>query len=485
MVFSSHLFIFYFLPLVLGMYYVAPARWRSALLTLVSFVFYGWSNPPWLGLMILCIAINYAGGRLIASMGGAPCDKHAWQALPAHQPRSPRQKQVLALSVIVSLAMLGFFKYFNFTLENLGRLSALLGGGTDWVPELRILLPVGISFFTFQSMSYTIDVYRGEARALRSPVDFACYVSMFPQLVAGPIVRYQTVAEQLLNRVHSLEKFSRGIAFFCLGLSKKILLANPMGCIADGAFAASDPAWHDAWFGLFSYAFQIYFDFSAYSDMAVGMGLMVGFRFDRNFDSPYLADSITDFWRRWHVSLSTWLRDYLYIPLGGNRSGIRRTYVNLLLVMLLGGLWHGASWNFVVWGAIHGCMLAFERSQGRTSPYQRLPRPLRVAITFLVTCVAWVFFRAATLPEAMAYCASLLGLGGEAGAVALLGALLYAPYHVLLFALCCVLVWMAPQAWEMTRRITPGKAAFCLVLFALSVIVMWTQSANPFLYYQF
>ena len=232
---------------------------------------------------------------------------------------------------------------------------------------LAIALPIGISFYTFHALSYTIDVYRGTAPPVRSFIDFACYIALFPQLVAGPIIRYNTVADQLVSRSHTWEKFASGVTLFILGFAKKILLANPMGRVADAAFDAQSLSAPDAWFGALAYAFQIYFDFSGYSDMAIGLGRMIGFEFLKNFDSPYQAESITDFWRRWHISLSTFLRDYLYIPLGGNRKGPRRTYVNLIVVMLLGGLWHGANWTFVAWGAYHGILLAFERFRGKRS----------------------------------------------------------------------------------------------------------------------
>src|SRR5208283_2031867 len=261
---------------------------------------------------------------------------------------------------------------------------------------LHIALPAGVSFYTFVSMSYAIDVYRGDARPLKNPIDFQFFVALFPHLIAGPIIRYQTVAEQIRHRTFTYEKFARGVALFSLGMGKKILLANPMAHIADNLFNAGGLQWYDAWFGVIGYAFQIYFDFSAYSDMAVGLGLMIGFYFMKNFDDPYLAESITDFWHRWHISLSTWLRDYLYVPLGGNRKGEARTIVNLMTVMLIGGLWHGASWNFVIWGAIQGTMLIVERRRGKESPYRRLPVYMRIAFTFLITCVSWVFFRAET-----------------------------------------------------------------------------------------
>ncbi|MFN7975116.1 MAG: MBOAT family O-acyltransferase, partial [Acidobacteriota bacterium] len=260
---------------------------------------------------------------------------------------------------------------------------------------------------------------------------------------------------------------------------------NPLGHVADHAFAASHLHAYDAWYGLLGYALQIYFDFSGYSDMAFGLALLMGFVLVRNFDAPYRSDSITDFWRRWHISLSTWLRDYLYIPLGGSRRGPARTYVNLMTVMLLGGLWHGASWNFVIWGAIHGVMLAFERSQGKDSLYRRLPRPVRVMATFLVVCLSWVFFRAETLGHAARYLRSLFGLDEPPPSADAIAAALYAPYHVATLAVACVVVWTAPQSLAATSRLPPLRAAFFLVLLGVAIGAMWTQTANPFLYFQF
>jgi alginate O-acetyltransferase complex protein AlgI len=308
---------------------------------------------------------------------------------------------------------------------------------------------------------------------------------MYPQLVAGPIIRFQDLADQLVRRTYSAELFARGVAFFCFGMAKKILLANPCGKVADTVFNAAGVHCFDAWTGIFAYAFQIYFDFSAYSDMAIGLALMLGFVFARNFDSPYQAQSITEFWRRWHISLSTWLRDYLYIPLGGNRKGTARTYANLAAVMVLGGLWHGASWNFVIWGAIHGGMLAFERAQGKESFYSRLPGPAKTALTFVVVCFAWVFFRAATLPEAVQYCASLLGLAETAPASGLIAGIIYQPYYLSALAASAAITWSCPQTWDFTRRITVPRAALALGLFWLALIVLTTQSFNPFIYFIF
>ena len=383
MVFSSHLFIFYFLPAVLAVYFVLPLRGKHVALTLFSYVFYGWANPWFILLMMFQTVVDWAVGMTLAGLWGKP----ASAPVPLLDPQGSRtrsQKIALAAGLVSNLALLAFFKYFNFGLDNWNAAMAALGwDAARWETALRITLPLGISFYTFQSMSYAIDVYRGDARAIRSILDYMCYVAMFPQLVAGPIIRFQDVADQFLERTHTLEKFARGVAFFALGLAKKILLANPCGKVADTVFDAGTAATLDAWYGVCAYAFQIYFDFSAYSDMAIGLGLMLGWVFAKNFDSPYQSRSITEFWRRWHLSLSTWLRDNLYIPLGGNRRGEVRTYFNLLATMVLGGLWHGASWNFIIWGAIHGGMLACERLLGKDSLYARLPGPLKTAITFV------------------------------------------------------------------------------------------------------
>jgi alginate O-acetyltransferase complex protein AlgI len=487
MVFSSHLFLFYYLPLILLLYYsLSWPRYRTGLLAIASYGFYGWSNPPWALLMLISTLVDYfCGIALIRLAGLERLPGGDWPLIDPARPRSRAMKYTLAVSIASNLALLGFFKYFDFTAENLNRVAAGLGFGPDWVPLLQVVLPVGISFYTFQSMSYAIDVYRGEARPMTNLLDFCCFEALFPQLVAGPIVRYADIAEQMRHRTHTAEKFARGIAFLACGLGKKILLANPLGHVADAAFAAGGLHWYDAWYGIVAYALQIYFDFSGYSDMAVGLGLMLGFLFIQNFNAPYLAHSITDFWRRWHISLSTWLRDYLYIPLGGNRRGEFRTYANLLVVMLLGGLWHGASWNFVIWGAIHGSMLAIERFQGKDSPYRRLPNPLRVAVTFAIVCVAWVFFRADTLPDALAYLRSMVGLGRAAGDSMALASLMDTPYHLAMFVAAAAVTWGSPQSWTFTRTLTWPRAAYCLTVFAVSLIFMWTQTENPFLYFQF
>ncbi len=466
MVFSSYLFIFFFLPLALLGYYAAPKKLRHLTLTIFSYIFYGWANPWFCLLMLFNTSVDYTNGRLM-------------QAYPA------KKKLFVTLSIVCDLAILGFFKYFNFGLDNYNATMAAFGiPEAQYLGFFRVVLPLGISFYTFQSMSYVIDVYRGDAKVVTNFIDYACYVSMFPQLVAGPIIRFQDVADQLHERTLTWEKFARGTAFFMLGMAKKVLLANPCGKIADTTFNTGDLSCFDAWYGAVAYAFQIYFDFSGYSDMAIGLGLMLGFVFAKNFDSPYRSKSITEFWRRWHLSLSTWLRDYLYIPLGGNRKGSVRTYINLALVMLLGGLWHGASWNFLIWGGIHGGYLAFERAQGKESIYHKLPALLQVLITFFIVLIAWVFFRADTLPDAWQYLKCMFG-GATPGQGEAVRGLIYNPYYVVNFILAGVTIWALPQTWDFTRRLTWPKIAWCILLFFVALTALTTQSYNPFIYFIF
>lgn len=486
MVFSSHIFLFYFLPLVLALYYAWPnKRYRLGLLAIASYSFYAWSNPPWALIMFASTIIDYFCGLGLIQMSGLKKNPDGtWPHIPETTRRTRAMLTIVVMSVTANMTLLAFFKYYNFTEENLNRV-AMAFGGREWLPILNVVLPVGVSFYTFKSMSYCIDVYRGEAPPMSNFVEFNAFEAMFPDLVAGPIIRYGAIASQMRNRTLSSEKFARGVAFFACGMAKKILIANPMGHLADTAFGAHSLHVLDAWVGVVGYAFQIYFDFSGYSDMAIGLGLMLGFLFINNFDGPYHAASITEFWRRWHISLSTWLRDYLYIPLGGNRYGEARTYFNLMVVMLLGGLWHGSSWNFVIWGGIQGVMLAFERWQGKDSFYRRLPHVMRVAITFVIVCISWVFFRAATLPAAARFVGALFGIGADGMTSDVLRGALYSPYHLIMLAVAAILVWGAPQTWQFTRSLTWSRAAYCFGLLLASVAVMWTQTSNPFLYFQF
>ena len=484
MVFSSQLFLFWFLPAALACYYIAPRRLKHLVLTLFSYVFYGWANPAFSILLLVSTTIDWVAGLVM--VGTTPWSRTPIELLPPGRPRQRRERLALLLSVTSNLSLLGFFKYFNFAVDSWNGIASVIGVDAATLDiALRVTLPLGISFYTFQSMSYAIDVYRGDARALRNFIDFACFVSMFPQLVAGPIIRFSEVADQLANRTHTLAKFARGVAFFSVGMAKKVLLANPCGQIADTVFDAGAPTVLQAWHGVVGYAFQIYFDFSGYSDMAIGLGLMFGFVYAKNFDSPYQSQSITEFWRRWHISLSSWLRDYLYVPLGGNRKGVRRTYIHLGLTMLLGGLWHGASWNFVLWGAFHGVLLAAERAVGVERLYGWMPRAARVATTFSLVLVSWVFFRAADLPAALAYLGRMFGLGAAGEGAPLLSGLLASPYLALSFVIAAAVVWGAEQSWTWTRELTPLKIALALALLVTAIAALSTQDYNPFIYYIF
>ncbi len=499
MVFSSHVFLLYFLPLTLLLYYLAPLRLRHLTLTALSYGFYGWANPLFVPLLLTSTVIDYFCGLAIADSGPVwlarlirrPDLERRWrQPLTIVDPDDAggrrRRRMAVVVSVLTNLSLLGFFKYFNFGIDSVNSLA-------DWMQApwlrldvaLRVTLPLGISFYTFQSMSYTIDVARGHAAAVRRFTDFACYVSMFPQLVAGPIIRFSEVADQLAHRTHTVTKFARGVTFVSLGLAKKVLIANPCGRVADFAFDAGAIGAVDAWYGVTAYAFQMYFDFSGYSDMAIGLGLMLGFVFPKNFDSPYRARSITEFWRRWHISLSSWLRDYLYVPLGGNRHGRARTYCNLTIVMLLGGLWHGASWTFVVWGGLHGTLLALERLGGRRPVYRALPDGVKTSITFAVLLITWVFFRSADLASAIGYLRSMFGLMPATDAARVLSQVLRDPSSLLAVAAAAVVTWMAPQTWTWTMRLTAPKAATAVGLLGLAWAVLATQAHNPFLYFIF
>jgi alginate O-acetyltransferase complex protein AlgI len=468
MVFTTHVFIFYFLPLFLLIYYNLPYTWRNLWITVASYVFYGWWQPWFVCLMMFTTVLDFTWGKVITRPG-------ATQA---------QRKLAVAACCLTNLAFLGFFKYYMFSVESLNRLLELVGA--EALPMLRVTLPIGISFYTFHSLTYIFDLYRGHARPARSFSNYSCFIALFPDLVAGPIIRYKTLAEQLGFREHTLPRFSSGVTIFILGFAKKTLLANPVGQVADAVFNAANPCAPEAWFGLLAYAFQIYFDFCGYSDMAVGLGRMLGFEYLKNFDAPYRAESITDLWRRWHISLSSVLRDYLYYPLGGNRKGPARTYVNLAIVMLLGGLWHGAKWNFVAWGAYHGLLLAIERWRGKRSLYGRFPLGPRIGITFTLMLFSWVLFRAEDLPAALRYFGSMFGLGAAPGASLLLAAEVYAPFRLLVMGVCAVLAFHPLQAHEWAQRPASwGRVAVLVPLFVFSLLMMFCQAFNPFLYFQF
>ena len=473
MVFSSHIFIFYFLSLILGAYYFSPSRFRHLVLTLGSYLFYAWWNPWFVLLMIGSTIIDFLCGKIIFNSD--------------HE--KPHRKIGLLISIAANLSILGFFKYGNFFADNVSILARSIGLGEIVLPDFfnKIVLPIGISFYTFQSMSYTIDIYRKKAKPAENFLSFACYVSMFPQLVAGPIVRYSDIAKQLKHRVHSAGSFVYGFTRFNYGFAKKILLANPVGEIANLCFSAgesslSTPA---AWIGVICYAFQIYFDFSAYSDMAIGLGRMFGFSFRENFDSPYKSASITEFWRRWHISLSSFLRDYLYIPLGGNRKGISRTYINLIIVMFLGGLWHGAQWTFVLWGLIHGSILVIERISRTNNFSKKLPRGIKVFLTFNIILIAWVFFRAENISTAWNYLSKMFGTGETGQAAGILLGQVTRPMACFMIIISLLAIFVMPNTGQCLKKLTSLKVIAGLLLLVFSVSVMFAQDFNPFLYFQF
>jgi len=458
-VFASFVFLFWFLPAVLPLYAAMPARWRNAWLCCASIVFYGWWRPHYVLLMLGSTLLDYAAAR---AMG--PVDS------------GRRRRLWLVLSVVSNLSLLGWFKYANL-------FAATWNDLAPWPVEWEaVLLPVGISFFTFQSMSYTIDVYRGDVKPERSFVDLLCFVSMFPQLVAGPIVRYRDIQGSLRARHTDLLSASDGVFLFAIGFAKKVLIADRVAPLVAATFGVQDPGLLPAWLGALGYTVQIYFDFSGYSDMAIGLGLLLGFRFPSNFLSPYRAHSITEFWRRWHVSLSTWLRDYLYVPLGGNRRGELRTYVNLAATMLLGGLWHGAAWTFVLWGAWQGLFLILERRFGKAAQYARLPHVVQVLLTFVVVVFGWVIFKAANVQELLAMWSGMVGMHGvgalpEPKASA---GLTYGALGIGLFV-----AFALPRSELLVQRFHPLVMLGVFVAFLAAVGQLLASDYIPFLYFQF
>jgi alginate O-acetyltransferase complex protein AlgI len=476
MVFSSEVFLFLFLPVFLAVYYLTPMRGRSVTILLGSYVFYAWWRMDFLFLLFGTTVWVYTFAILVERNLGS---RHA--------------KLFLTIGIAGCLAVLGIFKYLNFFIDSFAELMGTnaQGLGVHW----RLILPIGISFYIFQSISYLVDVYRRDTPATRNFIDLAAYKALFPQLIAGPILRFRDLAGQFRSRQHTLEKFTDGTSLFVIGLAKKVLLADPIAPIANTVFASSHPTMAEAWLGAIAYAMQLYFDFSGYSDMAIGLGLMIGFQFRPNFDNPYISRSITEFWRRWHISLSSWLRDYLYIPLGGSRLGPTRTYVNLVLVMLLGGLWHGANWTFVLWGGWHGGWLALERATG----WNRIADTRWIALpgTLLVVLLGWVMFRADSVADAFALYGGMLGQNG-------LGiradTLLDVTHEAMLtLAVACFVVAIEPMMGSLrqTNIAAPaGDGAAVMrqpivmplllsLLATVTILKLAESSQTPFLYFQF
>jgi len=500
--FTEPIFLFLFLPLLLSLHFLpglatrgaagrAHARYANWLLLVGSIVFYARGGGTFTWLILASIAFNYQMAILVA---GA---------------RTPaRAKRRLVVAVGVNLAVLAVFKYANFIADNTNALLAQAQMGPLAVP--RVLLPIGISFFTFHAISYVVDVYRGDASAQKSPVHAALYLLLFPQLIAGPIIRYREIADQLARRVVTLDDFAAGVRRFVFGLGKKVLVANTVAVPADQIFAmppAQLSAMH-AWLGLVCYTLQIYFDFSGYSDMALGLGRMFGFRFPENFRWPYISETVQEFWRRWHISLSAWFRDYLYVPLGGNRVAMPRIYLNLFVVFFLCGLWHGAAWSFVVWGLFHGAFLVVERI-GLAPLVRRLWRPLRHAYLLLVVMVGWVLFRADTLAGALAYLRAMAGFGLAEPTPYLVGWYLTPELWIALAAGVIgsmpIGPWFAALRASMAHRMSEaasdsggesisriagpvlafgGVVSVAVVLFA-SIVQIAGRTYNPFIYFRF
>ena len=471
MVFVSPIFIFLFLPVTLGIYALACLTGRkffkNTSLLVCSLVFYAWGGVGYLALLVLSTIVNYIFGLLIG--------------------REKNRRLVLTAAVIYNVGILFVFKYLNFFADTVQTAARMLK--LDWTAALpAITLPIGISFFTFQIMSYVIDVYNRKVEAQKNPLDLALYIMLFPQLIAGPIVRYIDVNQEIKERYTDSDMIHNGITRFIVGFNKKIFLANGMGYMADTVFGSiskiNTPL---AWLGAVCYALQIYMDFSSYSDMAIGLGKIFGFHFLENFNYPYISGSIKEFWRRWHISLSTWFRDYVYIPLGGSRKGTGKTYRNLLIVFLLTGFWHGADWTFIVWGLFHGLFLVLERGKMGTV-LERLPKAVRHIYTGIVVLVGWVFFRCETLGDALVYIKTMFTLDfRNYGAVEILQAI---DREFLTLFLLAVIGSVPLIPWlkeKMAGKWAVGAAADAglLVMFAFGVFYMVGADFNPFIYFRF
>lgn len=471
MVFSSITFLLYFLPLFLLIYYLVPSKWQNFTLLFSSLVFYAYGAPKFLPIFLVMMFFNW---QLTKRMHLSPTLK--------------RKKWLLAASVILNLLVLGYFKYMNFFVDNLNALLQLTDH--NLINFNRIALPIGISFFTFQSITYTVDVFRGDAEPLKNCTDYMLYISMFPQLIAGPIVRFNSIARQIRGRQISMEDRVNGFCRFMIGLGKKVLIANPLALLADPIFAMSyqDISTATAWIGILAYTFQIYFDFSGYSDMAIGLGKMLGFRFPENFDAPYTSLSISEFWRRWHITLGAFMKSYLYIPLGGNRKGVARTYLNLVIVFLLSGFWHGASWNFVMWGAFHGVFLILDRLF-MLKTLDKLGRLPSITLTFFAVAAGWVLFRTETLSGAMHFYQAMFAFRSGTS-------LQWQPQH--LFLLLAALISFAPATsigqktmqklfaeHYSPKSLTIIFIFILLIILPLSVGSLASNNFNPFIYFRF
>ncbi len=464
MVFSSLTFLFAYLPIVLILYFTVPIHWRNPVLLAVSLFFYGWGEPIYILLMLFSIVMNYLCGIGISKYLSKDKEK---------------AKKILILCIVINVGLLAFFKYTDFLIGNLNSLGLS-------IKPLGLSLPIGISFYTFQAMSYPIDLYRGQTDVQKSLINFGTYVTMFPQLIAGPIVRYSDVAKQLEYRTVDSDRFYFGIRRFMVGLCKKLLLANTAGQVWESisALTTVQQSAATAWIGIICYAFQIYFDFSGYSDMAIGLGKMLGFDFLENFNYPYIAQSITDFWRRWHMSLSFWFRDYVYIPLGGNRRGMKRQIMNILIVWLLTGLWHGASWNFVIWGLIYGFILIIEKLF-LLKKLEKTPSFIRHLYTLFIILIAWVFFAFTDLSKAISYIGFLFGSAGLIDSLTV-----YYLRNNFFLMIVCIIACTPSFTKAFNAFMSKDRRTYLYPLLILAALIICTAftvdaSYNPFLYFRF
>ena len=460
MLFSSIPFLYYFLPAVLILYFLAPWKLKNSVLLLSSLIFYGWGEPKLLILMVFTIALFYFCGLAI-DRAGEGCGRKLW----------------LTVSVVISIALLGLFKYADFFIGNVNAITGLS------LPLLRLALPVGISFYTFQCLSYTIDVYRGNVSAQKNPISFGAYVALFPQLIAGPIVRYVDVARELENRQTTWEDVSYGLRRFLVGLGKKVILADNLALLIKLFRESSEPSVVFYWMYAVAFLLNIYFDFSGYSDMAIGMGRLFGFHFIENFDYPYLSKSVTEFWRRWHMSLGSWFRDYVYIPLGGNRVSKRRWVFNILVVWMLTGAWHGAAWNFVLWGLLFAVLLLLEK----WLPLRNLPDVLRHGYVLAVITLSFVLFNAESMAQAGSDFAALFGFGGLPLTTG--ETLYYLKSYGLLFAAACLGATPLPKLLAKKAANSPCGPVldfvFQVLLLMICTAYLVDGSFSPFLYFRF
>ncbi len=459
MVFSSLTFLFVFLPIVISIYFAAPSKFKNLVLFISSLIFYAWGEPVYILLMIFSTIVDYINGILV--------DKYSHD--------KNKSKKFVIISVIINLSLLCIFKYADFIILTINGFI-----GTD-IPLLKLPLPIGISFYTFQTMSYTIDVYRKEAPVQRNIISLGAYVSLFPQLIAGPIVRYQTIAEQINTRKETLDKFGEGVSRFLIGLGKKVLIANNIGMLWNIIQSSSinNLSVLSLWFGISAFSLQIYFDFSGYSDMAIGLGKMFGFDFLENFNYPYISQSITEFWRRWHISLGSWFKDYVYIPLGGNKKGKFKTYRNLFIVWFLTGLWHGASWNFVIWGLYFGVIITLEKIF-LINILKKAPKFFRHLYTTLILFISWVFFNFEEMSEGIEYLKGMFGF--KELPIIDVNFLYYLTNYAVVFIVGIIC------ATPIAKKFIKNKTIYALILFViyfLSIAYLVDSSFNPFLYFRF